>query len=285
MSPEQSRSTDPLDYQMLAQPVAAMSKDFADGFVIAPHCHARDQLLYAVSGTMRITTAGDAWIVPPDRAVYIPGGVVHSVSMRGPVAMRTLYVARPALSELPGKPGVMTVSALLRALVLALLEEPVTYQPGSRADRIAALILDEIARAEPLALALPMPRDPRLMRLCTALVGQPDLGTTFDQWADQVGASRRTLARLFRDECGMTFTAWRQRVRLHAALEALTRGSRVGDAARANGYATSSAFSAAFRQAFGVSPKSVAAVRAAPRQRQSERAAKQRRLRANPSSP
>ena len=63
------RSTDPDDYQALPRPVAAMAKPFPSGFEIAPHEHARDQLLYAVAGVMRIETETEAWIVPPDRAV------------------------------------------------------------------------------------------------------------------------------------------------------------------------------------------------------------------------
>lgn len=253
-----NRSTDPLDYQHLDQAVAAMAKSFPTGFQIPPHHHERDQLLYAVSGTMRIRTSGDAWIVPPDRAVYIPAGIEHSVSMRAPVEMRTLYIAAPGSIPMPGAPVVIAVTPLLKALVLALLDEPLLHSVDSRAGRIAGLILDEIAGAAPLAMSLPMPTDRRLRRLCEALIENPSLPATLDQWADNVGASRRTLSRLFQSECGLTFTAWRQRVRFHAALEALSRGASVGEAARRQGYASVSAFTAAFRQTFGMSPREIA---------------------------
>jgi AraC-like DNA-binding protein/quercetin dioxygenase-like cupin family protein len=249
------RSTDPLDYQSLDQPVAAMAKSFPAGFQIAPHSHTRDQLLYAASGTMRIRTATDAWIVPPDRAVYIPGSIVHSVAMRGPVEMRTLYIAARKAPALPASPVVLMVTPLLRALILSLLDEPVAYDVETRAGRIAMLILDEIERAEPLAMSIPMPQDRRLLKLCEALLDTPAVALTLDGWADQCGASRRTLARLFRSECGVTFTAWRQQVRFHAAIEALSRGASVGEAARQQGYGSVSAFSAAFRRTFGVPPR------------------------------
>lgn len=254
-----SRSTDPLDYQQLDQVVGAMAKAFPAGFHIAPHCHARDQLLYAVSGTMRIRTSSEAWIVPPDRAVYLPAQIVHSVSMRGAVEMRTLYIGEGHGASLPRTPMVIVVTPLLRALILALLDEPIAYAPDTRADRIAKLILDEIVRSEPLAMSIPMPQDKRLLRLCEALIETPALSLTLDEWADQAGASRRTLARLFRGECGMTFTSWRQRVRFHAAVEALARGASVGEAARQHGYDSASAFTAAFRRAFGMTPRRIAA--------------------------
>ena len=80
-----SRSVDAADYQFVPRPLAAMSKSFRDGFEIAPHHHARDQLVYAVTGVMRVRTEAEAWIVPPDRAVYLPAHTVHSISIRGQV--------------------------------------------------------------------------------------------------------------------------------------------------------------------------------------------------------
>src|SRR5438477_10114396 len=96
MKASEHRSTDPRDYQSVARPFAAMAKSFADGFEIAPHSHRRDQLIYAVSGMMRVRTEREAWIVPPDRAVYVPRRITHSIRMSGDVAMRTLYIDRKA---------------------------------------------------------------------------------------------------------------------------------------------------------------------------------------------
>lgn len=252
------RSINPLDYQQLDQPVALMSKTFPAGFSIAPHRHARDQLLYAAAGTMRVRTEAHSWIVPPDRALYVPAGVEHAVMMRGPLEMRTLYIDPAAIAGLPRTPVVIAARDLLRALVLALLDEPVTYAAGSRASRIAALVLDEIVRAEPLALSIPMPSDRRLLKLCEALIEAPDSPQSLDDWADRTGASRRTLARLFLAECQMSFTAWRQRVRFHSALDRLSLGEPVADVARGHGYRSASAFSAAFRQVLGLTPRQLA---------------------------
>ncbi len=251
------RSTNPIDFQTLPQAVAVMSKSFPAGYRIPLHEHARDQLLYAVSGTMRVRTASHSWIVPPDRALYMPGGQVHGVAMHGPVEMRTLYIDRTGMGDLPAKPVAFRASPLLRALVLALLEEPVAYEAGSRAARISALILDEIARSSPLALSIPMPQDRRLLKLCEALIEAPDSSETLDEWAEAAGASRRTIARLFQAECGITFTSWRQLVRFHSAIDALGRGVPVAEVARSHGYRSASAFSAAFREVVGVTPRAI----------------------------
>lgn len=256
-SPLAGRSIDPDDYQALPCAVAAMAKTFPDGSATRSHAHRRDQLIYAVSGVMRVRTDREAWIVPPDRAVYIPGGTEHAVAMRGQVEMRSLYIQRHAVPGLPTAATVLEVSDLLRALVLALLDEPVVYDPEARGGKLADLILDEIPRAKPLSLVIPMPRDKRLIRLCDALLADPRREETLEGWSHEVGASPRTLSRLFQDEIGLTFTVWRQRVRFHNALEALVRGEPVGIVARANGYASSSAFAAAFRKSLGVTPSGV----------------------------
>lgn len=252
-----ARSTEPDDYQAVPRPVAAMAKSFPDGFETDPHAHIRDQLIYAVSGVMRVRTAREAWIVPPDRAVYVPGGLSHTVAMRGRVEMRTLFIRTDAAPARPAAAGVLEVSDLLRAVVLALLEEPIAYDEAGRGGLLAALALDEIARAEPLSLVIPMPRDRRLVRLCDALLADPRREETLEAWSAEAGASPRTLSRLFLAETGLGFTVWRQRVRFHSALEALVRGEPVGQVARANGYASASAFGAAFRKALGISPGSV----------------------------
>jgi AraC-like DNA-binding protein/quercetin dioxygenase-like cupin family protein len=252
-----SRSIDPRDYQDVARPVAAMAKSFAAGQATQPHSHPRDQLIYAVSGVMRVRSGQAAWIVPPDRAVYMPAGVEHAVATRGRVEMRTLYIRPGAAPGLPSEAAVLEVSDLMRALVLALLEEPIEYDEGGRAGLVAQLALAEIGRARQLALVIPMPHDARLARLCEALLAEPGRPGTLDELSAIAGASPRTLARLFQRETGLTFTAWRQRVRFYNALEALVAGEPVGRVAWANGYGSASAFTAAFRRTLGAPPSAL----------------------------
>ncbi len=255
---EAARSTDPRDFQCVPRAIAAMAKSFAPGDTIAPHAHARDQVLYAIQGVMRVATAREAWIVPPDRALIVPAGLEHGVAMRGSVEMRTLYILPGAAPGLARKAAVLDISDLLRALILALLAEPVLYDEEGRGGLLAGLILDELARARHLQLVIPMPRDERLKRLCKALLDDPARAETLDEWAEEAGASPRTLSRLFSSEVGLSFTRWRQRVRFHNAMEAIVRGEPVGAVARANGYASASAFTAAFRKMMGVTPGSLA---------------------------
>ena len=255
--PAPGRSSLADDYQTVPRPVAALPKSFADGHEIEPHHHPRDQFIYAVAGVMRVRTEGEAWIVPPDRAVYLPARMDHAITMRGDVEMRTLYIESQAHKDLPRVPSVIEVSPLLRELVLALMQAPVIYDEKGRGGAAAFLVLSEIARARRLSLVIPMPRDPRLLRVCNALLADPASALTLESWADHSGASVRTLARLFEAELGLSFAVWRQRVRFHNALEAIIAGEPISRVALRNGYRSSSAFSAAFRKAMGEAPSSL----------------------------
>ena len=255
MTVKSERSTDPRAFQELPQAIGAMSKSFADGFIIPLHEHGRDQLLYAASGIMRLRTERVAWIVPPEGAVYIPARTPHSVSMHGNVDMRTLYIDATALRARPDALCVVEVSNLLRELILALSEEPVVY--GSRGALIADIIKLEIGRARELTLHVPLPRDLRLQRLCAALLADPSDRRTLEEWSEIAGASTRTLARLFERDLGMSFTRWRQRIRFHSALEALSFGDPISAVAEQHGYRSASAFSAAFRKVMGTPPSKI----------------------------
>ncbi|MDA1098299.1 MAG: helix-turn-helix transcriptional regulator [Proteobacteria bacterium] len=257
MAVHEMRSTDPLDYQDLPQSIGVMSKEFVDGFVIPPHVHARDQLLYATSGIMRLRTEQAAWIVPRGSAIYIPAGNRHAVSMHGSVEMRTLYIDKKATDDGPRILCVVAVSNLLRELILALSEEPIAYDPDGRGGLIAQMLGLEIGRARALSLNVPLPKDARLQRLCAELLADPSDRRTLDAWSEVAGASTRTLARLFEHDLGMSFNRWRQRIRFHNALEALSCGVPISRVAQQHGYRSASAFSAAFSKVMGVPPSKV----------------------------
>jgi AraC-like DNA-binding protein/quercetin dioxygenase-like cupin family protein len=248
------KSTNPQDYQQVARPVAAMAKDFTTGSRIARHHHERAQLIFAASGVMRVTAAGGMWIVPPHRGLWIPAAIEHEVECGGEVAMRTLYIRSDAADGLPDTVSVLAVQPLLRELILEAVKLPVTYREGERDGRIMVLILDELRAAPVLPLHLPMPREPRLARICSAIVQDPALRRPLASWGDEVGASSRTLARLFRRYTGLSFGAWSRQARLLSALARLAEGQRVTSVALDLGYDSPSAFIAMFRRHLATTP-------------------------------
>ncbi|MEK7687300.1 MAG: helix-turn-helix transcriptional regulator [Pseudomonadota bacterium] len=253
-SPSPDRSTDPADYQRVPRAVAAMPKDFPDGFEIAPHSHERAQLIYATAGTMRVATSDGMWMVPPQRAVWMPSGVRHGIVMSSDVTMRTLYLREDATQFMSDACSVLPVSPLLRELIVRATELPLQYDENGPAGHVVALILAELHGLQSLPLRLPMPSDSRLRGLCEQLLAAPGDQRTLDGWARTVGASARTLARRFQTETGLSFGAWRQQARVLEAMGRLGGGAPVTQVALDLGYDSVSAFSAMFRRASGASP-------------------------------
>jgi len=240
--------------EALPQAVVAFRRDLEDGQRIAPHRHRRAQLVYASRGVMTVTTSDGAFVVPPQRAVWMPGGREHQIDARGAVAMRTVYVESDAAPGLPKQVCVLHVTPLLRELILAAVKAPQPYEPESPESRLMDVILDQIRALPAAPLSLPMPRDRRLRRITEALRADPADARGLEAWAREAGASARTLARLFRTETGMSFGAWRQQVRLLRALEKLAAGEAVTSVAFDLGYESPSAFIAMFRRNLGASP-------------------------------
>jgi len=248
------RSTRGIDYQDVPRPIAALSDEFPAGYHDPRHSHRRAQLLYASRGVMLITTAHASFVVPPLRAVWMPGGVEHEAFAREPASVRTLYVEPGARDGLPNDCRVVEVSDLLRELILEACRIPVEYDVTGRDGRLMDLILDELTAMRTTALHVPMPQDERLVRVCNAILRDPAQKDALDDWADIAGMGRRTFTRTFRRETGVSFATWRQNVRLMEAVSRLALGQPVTMVAFDVGYSSSSAFTAMFRRTFGVAP-------------------------------
>ena len=219
---------------------------------VPPHSHEWAQLAFPLRGALRIAAAGMAWLVPAFRAVWIPPRVEHEVVMLGQVELRTIYIATEAAPLPLDGCAVVEVSDLMRALIEAI--SALGEEGGERRQLMTRLLLCEIGRAPPLSLGLPLPRDRRLQALCGSLMADPANALSLADWAKRVGASERTLARLFDSELKMSFGAWRQQLRLARALDLIGRGRPSGEVAAELGYASAAAFSAMFKRAFGVPP-------------------------------
>ncbi|MDT8999235.1 helix-turn-helix transcriptional regulator [Paucibacter sp. APW11] len=270
---------DPARYAPSAErPVRGKSRLMEHQMDIQPHQHDWGQLVFSLAGAVRVSAAGPhsdySYIVPPSRAVWIPPGTVHAVTAIERAELRTLYLhetAAQALRTAQAEAGearpdpwdgcrVLEVSPLLRELVQQIaadLEQALLAPQGLDAVReqhLAALIIDELRRARGLRLGLDLPRDKRLRKLCEAMLAAPQRHADLDGWAGEVGASARTLSRLFREELGTSYSQWRQQLLLNQALALAARKQPMNLIAAELGYASASAFSAMVTRAVGMPP-------------------------------
>lgn len=252
------------------RPVRAKLLHLSTDTRVVPHHHAFAQVALSATGVVRMTMDDGSFIVPPSRALWIPPGVEHAVTVVEDAELLTLYLHQPRGRVGPQVPRsldapwrrcrVLEVSELLRALALELDKRPnapgLVLDPAElqRERRLSALLFDELRRARPVPLGIALPRDKRLRALCQAVLDDPTRHTTLDAWAFDAGASPRTVARLFRSELSTSFAQWRQQVLLARAVSLAARKMPMAAIAAELGYASPSAFSAMVRRSMGAPP-------------------------------
>nr|WP_237022550.1 AraC family ligand binding domain-containing protein [Herbaspirillum frisingense] len=178
-----SPSVEVHSFQQARSAVVAFARELAYRDLLTAHSHARGQLLYAVEGVMQVRTPQGVWLVPPQRALWVPPMVEHEIRMLSKVSMRTLYIARAEGRAIGEQCRLLEVSVLLRELILASLAEPREYEPESRAGHVAALIMSELARAPSIPVAIPWPQDRRLQAICEAILAEPGRQFALADWA------------------------------------------------------------------------------------------------------
>lgn len=245
-------------YPDLPRPLVARIETLPPGSLTPWHGHSWWQLTWAISGVVNLQTRHASYMAPPQRAILIPPRIEHQAWNASHTEMRSLYVANDLMGWAPAdRCKVLEISPLVRELIVAFSALPPDFQVEGPNERLIAVLIDCLAGLPEVAFDLQMPEDPRLARICESLQTHPDDTRTMAEWGRVAGVSERSLARLFLTQTGMSFGEWRQRLRLLLALTALERGEKVSNVALDAGYASASAFIAAFRRNFGVTPSAM----------------------------
>jgi AraC-like DNA-binding protein/quercetin dioxygenase-like cupin family protein len=238
--------------------VHLVARHYRKGVRLDTHMHREAQLVYAAKGTMQVTTPKGRWLVPPDRAVWVPARLEHSIDVLADIEMRTLYfdlawLAREDRSESLDCEFVVRVSRLLHETILALFDG---QGNPDRTGLLVKLAVLELHHAEDSATFIPLPHEPRCRRAANIVLGDPTAAHEIETLAREVGTSARTLSRLFSSETQLSFKSWCQRARIAAAIERLSMQADVSVKQLASdlGYASVPAFSHAFRQVTGKTP-------------------------------
>lgn len=244
----------PFDTDSPAQRTFAMPVDAADQDNESPtHCHHMGQLVLALRGGVTCSVAQGLWMVPPQCAVWIPGGVPHSnrVTANG----RVCFLFVPA--DVPGLPAqccTLAVTPLVRELLVHLAHLPTTEAATPANRQLADVLVEQLTRMPTEHLHLPISQHPRLRQIADALNADPADRSTVAQWGKRVAMSERTLARLVQQEVGMSFGRWRQQLHIILALQRLSAGVSVQRTAEDLGYESVSAFITMFKKTLGKTP-------------------------------
>jgi AraC-like DNA-binding protein len=255
LSPSDSEPVGFSEIDRIARPTVALRDVGSTGaWEHAKHQHHKAQLLYTVRGIINCEVESGLWIVPPQCALWIPGGVPHSARGSGQTECYCLFVSPDAAPDLPKTCCTLSVSPLLRELLLKATGLPGLYALNGREGRLIATLLDELATAPVEDLHLPLPRDARLRRLIDMMLADPADKSTLAEWGRRIGVSERSLSRLLLKELGMSFGDWRRQLHVTLALQRLSKGETVQTVALDLGYENSSGFVTMFRKTVGKPP-------------------------------
>ena len=223
-------------------------------FEIDFHEHRKSQLIMPLRGLLTCEADGVLWIVPPQSAIWIPGGVSHSIRFSGAIEGYNAFIDPTAAVNLSSSCCAVSVTPLLRELLIRAGRLPALYPEGGSESHLVTLLLDEIAIAPLGKLSVPMPTDPRLRRIVKSMMANPARRGTMDTWAKRAGLSERTLARRITQQTGMSFGRWRQQLSVMLALQWMADGTSVQQVAANLGYESAGSFVSMFRKTLGDSP-------------------------------
>lgn len=240
--------------QNLEQPIKTINRSIDLGSVVQMHKHTWGQFIYANKGVLSVVTDTERYIVPPEQGVWILPDINHEVTALTDVELTSFYLANTTLSNLPKSCCVLAINNFLKTLILEAKKITPDNLSQQSNELLLQLILLKLSSSPKVTLQLPYPKDKRLLTMLSMIQSDPANKYDLVQWGDIVGASSRTLSRLFKTETGITYNQWRKRLNLQIAISKLGNGESIAKIAADLGYESPSAFSYMFRESTGVTP-------------------------------
>ena len=242
-------------YPELPRPIVSTSAEFEAMTQVVSHCHPWSQLSYSSRGVIHVETNAGMFVIPPEQALWLPAKTQHQQFCKSSVSNRSLYIDRFLSKEVGDSVRTLTVDPLLKSLLLEVASWPEFYQETEQTSRLTRVLIDRLAIAPSNELFMPTITDKRLLPIIDELNHDPANKLTIEQWATKVGASSRTLNRLFNKNYGMGFSRWKQKLKILKSLEMLNTDNQLTSIAFELGYESTSAFITAFKKQLGCSPK------------------------------
>ena len=116
-------------------------------YQLGPHCHHAAQLMLVVRGLVICEVAQGLWLVPPQSALWIPARMTHSMRGVSDLQLYCVYIDPRLTTYLPRKCCVLTVSPLVRELVIEM-SRPLEHRGGAPPDgRMIGIMLERLATA------------------------------------------------------------------------------------------------------------------------------------------
>ncbi|MGJ8679106.1 AraC family transcriptional regulator [Paraglaciecola sp.] len=240
--------------QKLAMPITVVRRSIAANSVVSKHSHKWGQFVYANKGVLLVVTDSDSYVVPPEQGVWLLPEIEHEVTAITKVALTSFYFDNDLLERLPAQSCVLKINNFLKALILEANFITNDYIWSGADGLLLRLILEKLSLAPNVIFQLPFPKDPRLLTMLSMIQKEPSNRYDLRQWGEIIGASSRTISRLFKSETGLSYSIWRQRLNIQIAISQITKGESISNISSLLGYESPSAFTHMFKVNTGMTP-------------------------------
>ncbi|OTA15194.1 two-component response regulator [Xenorhabdus vietnamensis] len=242
------------------QPVMPDTLSFRDETLNADtecrlHTHSFGQLIYVVCGVMETQVEKQRFLAPPEFCIWIPGNIAHSSYNRKALRFWIIDISSQWADILPQEPCIIRLSGIFNAIMVDFFERKIRQPETEKDRRLAQVLVDQLELSPRQCTYLPSSKDKLLAPILQVLECNPADNTPLAEWAKKRYTSERTLSRRCKQELGMSFSEWRQRLRFLHAISLLEQGKSINEIAFDVGYGSSSAFIAMFQQIAGTTPE------------------------------
>ena len=238
----------------LKHPIVVVNRFLEHKTVVERHRHTWGQFIYANDGVLAVVSNKARYVIPSQQGVWMPPNQWHEVSAICNTELTSLYIDKPQLYSLQNSCRVLDVTPFTQTLIVEAKAIPNDFSWNGTHGRLLRLILDRLSTSEEVDLQLPYPTDKRLRQILEEMLANTSVRKNITQWAHEVGASSRTLSRLFKKETGMTYSEWKQRLHVQLAIRQLYDGVNITKIALNLGYQSVSAFIYMFKKSTGSTP-------------------------------
>ena len=232
------------------------------------HFHDLHQFFFAFEGAVELFAEDGRHLISQQLAAWIPAGVPHRASLHH-VPSISVFFTPDMLDDAGTHIRSVIVTPLMREMVREAarwsLHGPVTPLRKAFFEAMAMLSQEWVVQHE-TRLFLPATEDPRLRRALKYT--DLHMNAKLAEVCRFAGISERSLRRHLRAETGLTWEAYRQRIRLLRSIGLLNETAEpITEIAARCGFESPSAFAKSFRAAMGESPRDYRRGSATPEKR------------------
>ena len=224
----------------------------------------RHYLLYATKGVIEFTDEKGKWLLPPERAAWIPAETTMRIAIKQMTTACSLLFDIEFLNKSIDEFKVFNVSPMAQQMILHCKQwGPDSDTWSDEAEHffhaIGNLCL-ELAQEQPV-FWLPKGQSQSVIDVVEWSLTNIANDVSIDDAANKVHMSSRTLLRHLDQEIGLNWRELRQQQRMLSAMDwVLSTERSITEIYLDVGYQSQSSFNQAFKQHFGQSPTQVRAL-------------------------